>query len=236
MNGTWRDEYHIQILETEYVTHNVKRFKTTKPEGYQFIPGEATDITINQPEWLDTRRAFTFTGLNEWPFLEFTIKIYKDHQGVTNKLDELGVGDKLIIHDSFGDITYKEEGVFIAGGAGVTPFIANLRQLQKDGKVGNNKLIYSNQTVEDIILKEEFEDILGDNFINTLTRETYEGFHYGRINKEYLSELFEDFSNQYFYICGSKVMMREMSETLIELGADTDKVIVEIDFSKQILE
>ncbi len=235
MNGTWRDEYHIEILETEYVTHNVKRFRTTKPEGYQFIPGEATDITINQPEWLDKRRAFTFTGLNEWLFLEFTIKIYKDHQGVTNKLDELGVGDKLIIHDSFGDITYKDEGVFIAGGAGVTPFIANFRQLEKDGRVANNRLIYSNQTSEDIILKDEFERILGDNFINTLTREESGLYHFGRIDEEYLKEVIDDFS-QYFYICGSKEMMRQMREMLIELGADADKIMVEIDFSTQVLE
>jgi predicted ferric reductase len=35
----------------------------------------------------------------------------------------------------FGAIEYKGEGVFIAGGAGVTPFIAILRQLQADDKL-----------------------------------------------------------------------------------------------------
>src|SRR5699024_4924707 len=117
-------------------------------------------------EWRDKRRAFTFTGLNEWPFLEFTIKIYKDHNGVTAKLDQLKKGASLIIHDSFGDITYKGSGIFIAGGAGVTPFIANLRQLKKDSKIDGNKLIFSNQSADDIILKEEFESILGKDFIN----------------------------------------------------------------------
>jgi predicted ferric reductase len=41
-------------------------------------------------------------------------------------------GDELIIRDVWGAIEYKGEGVFIAGGAGVTPFIAILRQLQAD--------------------------------------------------------------------------------------------------------
>jgi ferredoxin-NADP reductase len=41
----------------------------------------------------------------------------------------------------FGAIEYKGEGVFIAGGAGVTPFIAILRQLQAENKIANNKLI-----------------------------------------------------------------------------------------------
>lgn len=235
MNGTWRDQHPIKILETEYLTPNVKRFRTTKPKGYKFIPGEATDIVINHPDWLDKRRAFTFTGLNEWPFLEFTIKIYKDHQGVTNQLDSLKKRDELFIHDSFGDILYKNTGTFIAGGAGVTPFIANLRQLNEDNRLAGNRLIYSNQTEEDIILRKEFEDLLGDNFINTLTRNRSDKYHFGRIDKVYLKELIRDFSH-YFYICGSKMMMREVKEILIDLGAEEEKIIVELDFSKQVLE
>jgi ferredoxin-NADP reductase len=54
----------------------------------------------------------------------------------------LHAGDELILHDIWGAIHYKGEGTFIAGGAGVTPFIAIFRQLQKDGKIGNNKLIF----------------------------------------------------------------------------------------------
>lgn len=235
MNGTWRDEHPIKILETQYLTHNVKRFRTTRPEGYQFNPGEATDITINQPEWLDKRNAFTFTGLNEWPFLEFSIKIYKDRHGVTAKLDELQKGDELIIHDSFGDLRYKDEGTFIAGGAGITPFIANFRRLKKDGKLKNNRLIYSNQTSKDIVLKDEFTEMLNGNFINTLTREKSPDYHYGRIDKAFLKEEIKDFS-QYFYICGNRKMMEEIRDELIELGADKDKVIIEIDFSTQVLE
>ncbi len=235
MNGTWRDEYPIKILETEYLTHNVKRIRTTKPKGYQFIPGEATDITIDQPEWRDKRRAFTFTGLNEWPFLEFTIKIYKNRKGVTAKLDQLQKGDPLIIHDSFGDITYHGKGTFIAGGAGITPFIANFRQLEKEGKLKGNKLIFSNQSAKDIILKEEFENLLGKDFINTLTREKSDSYPFGPVDKAFLEEHLNDLS-QYFYICGSVKMMENIKSLLVQLGADPNKVIIELDFTTQVLE
>ncbi len=138
------EEHVVKILKIENVTHTVKRFTLTKPENYIFTPGQATDIVINLPEWKNERRSFTFTCLNDWDHLEFTIKIYDDHEGVTHKLGTLHVNDELILHDVWGAIEYKGEGVFIAGGAGVTPFIAIFRQLYKDKKIGNNKLLFSN--------------------------------------------------------------------------------------------
>ncbi|MEO6814838.1 MAG: FAD-binding oxidoreductase [Ginsengibacter sp.] len=223
----YQDEEHIvKILETEQVTHNVKKYKLTKPDSYIFKPGQATDIIINLPEWKNERRPFTFTGLNNWKNLEFTIKSYNDHPGVTNKLDTLKAGDELILHDIFGAIQYKGEGVFIAGGAGVTPFIAIFRQLKKDGKLGNNKLIFSNQTSKDIILKEEFEEMLGDNFINTLTNEKTSQFDNRKIDEDYLKEKINNLS-QYFYICGPDPMIESISEVLQKLGADKSKIVIE---------
>ena len=54
---------------------------------------------------------------------------------------------------------YKGKGVFIAGGAGVTPFISIFRDLKKQNKIGNNILIFSNKTEADIILKDEFVEL-----------------------------------------------------------------------------
>jgi len=42
-------------------------------------------------------------------------------------------GEELIIRDVWGAIAYKGEGYFIGGGAGITPFVAILRQLYDDG-------------------------------------------------------------------------------------------------------
>jgi ferredoxin-NADP reductase len=220
------EEHIVKILDAEYVTHNVRRFKVSKPDSYKYKPGQATDVVINLPEWKEERRPFTFTSLNEWDHLEFTIKIYDDHNGVTNKLGTLHAGDELILHDIWGAIHYKGEGTFIAGGAGVTPFIAIFRQLQKDGKIGNNKLIFSNRTSKDIILKDEFEKMLGTNFINTITQEKTEKYDNKKIDESYLKEKIKDFS-QYFYICGPDAMIESIKEELLIIGADKDKIVIE---------
>jgi len=220
------EEHVVKIISTEYVTHNVKRFKLTKPPLYTFISGQATDIVINLPNWKEERRPFTFTSLNDWENLEFTIKIYSDHDGVTNQLGKSQAGDELILHDVWGAINYKGEGVFIAGGAGVTPFIAILRQLQKDGKLGNNQLLFSNRTSKDIILKEEFEKMLGNNFINTLTNEKTDKYDNRKIDEDYLKEKISD-PSQYFYICGPDAMVESISEDLQKIGVDKGRIVTE---------
>jgi ferredoxin-NADP reductase len=219
-------EFKVKILDIGEVTHDVKRFTLEKPEGYTFNPGQATEVAINKPGLDNERRPFTFTGLNESPTLEFIIKGYATHNGVTKALHELKVGDELLIHDVWGAIEYKGKGVFIAGGAGITPFIAILRQLSKDKEADGNKLIFSNKTMKDVILKDELEKILGDNFIKVITDESIPGIYNSWINKDFLKETIQDF-NQHFYICGPEKFTEAIQTALVELGAKADAVVFE---------
>lgn len=220
------EEHIVKVLKAEWVTHDVKQFTLSKPDNYLFKPGQATELAINLPEWKSERRPFTFTSLNDWDSLEFTIKIYDDHKGVTHQLGLLEPGAELVIHDIWGAIHYKGEGVFIAGGAGVTPYIAIFRQLNKDGKIGNNRLIFSNKKEEDIILKNEFQQMLGDHFINTLTDEKTDKYDHQMINKDYLQSKINNL-NQYFYICGPEPMIDSVKRNLEEMGVAEDKIVIE---------
>jgi len=216
----------VKIISIKPVTHNVKQFRLEKPEGYHFISGQATEVSINKPEWKEEKRPFTFTSLNEYPYLEFTIKIYDDHNGVTNALGKLNVGDELIIRDVWGAISYEGEGYFIAGGAGITPFIAILRQLQKQNAVDNNVLLFSNRTSKDIILKDELKNILGANAIFTTTEEKTGEYESQRINENFLKQHIKDFE-KHFYICGPDAMVVDITNMLTKLGAKADAVVFE---------
>ena len=220
------EEHIVKILKIEPVTHDVNRFTVERPDGYTFIPGQATEVSINLPAFKDEKRPFTFTGLNESPHLEFTIKSYESHNGVTKQLGKLKPGAELIIRDVWGAISYQGEGVFIAGGAGITPFIAILRRLNNDGKIGNNTLIFSNKLEADIILYDEFKKMLGDNFINTLTDEKKPGYENRIIDKAFLQEKINDFS-QHFYVCGPPPMIAAVNKSLTSLGAHPDSVVFE---------
>jgi len=219
----------VVIKDISDITHDVKRLRVEKPSGYSFTPGQATEVAVDRDGWRDEKRPFTFTSLESDSLLEFIIKIYPDHDGVTEQIGQLTEGDALIIGDPWGTIEYKEEGIFLAGGAGVTPFIAILRDLHNKGEIGNNQLIFSNKTEEDIILKNEFESILGSQFINVITHEEPSGDHIfldGQLDKAFLKSHINDFS-QAFYICGPDAFNDSIMDVLKELGADPDALVFE---------
>jgi ferredoxin-NADP reductase len=216
----------ITINSITRVTHDTLSIKTDKPENYKFEPGQATSIALGRDGWQNVRKPYTFSSLPEDDYLEFIIKTYPEHDGATDKLLDMKPGEQLILYNVFGAIKYRGEGVFIAGGSGVTPFISILRDLRKKNLVGGNKLIFANRTSKDIILKDELSDILGDNFINILSEEKANGFAYGFITKAFLKENIDDF-NKIFYLCGPPIMVLMVENYLTELNVEKKSIVKE---------
>src|SRR5690606_16048419 len=153
------------------------------------------------------------------------VKIYP-HGGVTQQMSLLRKGDKLLLKDVFGTITYQGPGTFFAAGAGITPFIAIFRDLHKKKELKDCTLIYSNKTVQDVILDQELAKLLGKRYLNIFTRQHVVGFHERRIDKNLLIALVQDF-DQYFYICGPERYVNDLNAMLQELGATSDSLVFE---------
>ncbi|MDX1720773.1 MAG: FAD-binding oxidoreductase [Salegentibacter mishustinae] len=219
-------EKTVKIKEVKPVTHDVKQFIVEKPDGYKFTPGHATEVSINTEKWKNEKRPFTFTSLNEDDYLEFTIKIYPDHDGVTEQLGKLKSGDELIVRDTWGAIEYKGPGYIIAGGAGITPYIAMLRELKKKNKLDGIKLYYSNKSDKDIILKEELDTMLGKNATYVITDQKDTNFTNAYIDEDFLKKHIENFDEK-FYVCGPPKMTEEIGDILEKLGADPDAVTLD---------
>lgn len=219
------ENHIVKVLATEYLTQNVKRFVIEKPAGYSYIPGQATDVSINRPGLESELRPFTFTSPVNAEHLEFIIKIYKGHNGVTEQLAGVGQGDELIIHEVFGAIQYKGPGVFIAGGAGITPFIAIFRHLQATGAHSNNTLLFANHTTADIILKDELKALLGDRDIDII-RHPLPGEEQKTLDKKLISACAGNHA-AYYYICGPDQFTADMIGMLHELNVADQFIVFE---------
>ena len=226
MEQTRTNEHTVVITDIEQLTHNVKRYRTTKPANYHFEAGQATDVAINTEALKNEKRPFTFTGLNEWGYLEFIIKSYNDHDGITKRMGLLRPGAELIIGDPWGSIAYKGPGTFIAGGAGITPFIAILRHLHKGHKLQGNRLLFSNNTHWDIILHAELKEMLRTDLIITLTNEKLYPYHNGRIDADFIKKHSID-PGGYYYLCGPDGMVNAVQQTLLSMGIKESKIVTE---------
>ena len=211
------EEHIVRILETEALTPDVKRYRVARPQGYQFEPGQATEVAVKKSGWESESRPFTFTSRVKDPFLEFVIKSYRDHDGVTKQLDTLVPGDELLLHDVWGTIQFAGPGLFIAGGAGITPFVAIFRALQEQGKVKGNRLLFANKTEADVILKAEWQNVLGADFHSLVGQ---------FVTKEAISSLYR--KGDKVYLCGPDPMMDAVRPILKSLGVGDDLLVVEL--------
>jgi len=74
-------QHIVKINSIKYITHDVLRIVTEKPQKHTFTPGQATEISINKEGWIKEKRPFTFTCLPQHDYLEFSIKTYPSHKG-----------------------------------------------------------------------------------------------------------------------------------------------------------
>lgn len=224
-------QHTVELLRSQFTTHDVRRFLVTRPEGFDFRPGQGVELALDEPEWRDEGRPFTPTSLQDDKLLEFTIKRYPGHEGVTDRLHTLRPGAKLRMSEPFGTIRHRGPGVFLAGGAGVTPFLAILRTLERDGTLEGHSMIFSNKKREDVLCERELRHAFGDRLLLTLTREDAADrgatdYDSRRIDKRLLEEEVANF-DQRFYVCGPPQFVEDLQQALDELGADSDRVVFE---------
>ena len=216
----------VTLLMSQFVTHDVKRFIVSKPVGFSIVPGQGVELAINRPGMSEQGRPFTPTGLADDRVLEFTIKAYPAHAGVTQVLHQLVPGAELLMSEPFGTIRYQGPGVFIAGGAGITPFLAILRELARRGELDGQTLMFSSKMPRDVICERELRHILGDRCLLTCTGAAAPGYEQRRIDRAFLKEKIQDFK-QRFYVCGPPPFMEAVNAALADLGASAESLVFE---------
>ena len=217
--------HRVSLLMSQFVTHDVKHFIVSKPAGFSVVPGQGVELAIDRPGLREQPRPFTPTGRAADRVLEFTIKGYADHAGVTQALHQLEPGAELLLSEPFGTIHYQGPGVFIAGGAGITPFLAILRDLAQKGELGGQTLIFSNKTPRDVICEKELRHVLGERCI-LLCTDAAPGYEHRRVDRAFLEEKIGDFK-QRFYVCGPPPFMDAVTGALTALGASAESLVFE---------
>jgi ferredoxin-NADP reductase len=215
--------HQVKIIGKEQLNHDVIQFRLERPHGYNFKPGQAIELFIEEPEKKGPS-PFTFTALTTQPYLELMIKIYEERKGVTFTLAKKKVGDLVSITEPWDSFLNKGPGIFFAGGAGITPFIAILRQLHSENNIGSCQLFFFNKTRDDIFLEAELRKLLGNSYVNIITRGEH-GEVRPTIDEQFLKKHIANF-DQPIYVCGPPGFTETLQNALTKSGARNELVNV----------
>lgn len=207
-------------------------FTGKKPEApdvmsFLFQPAEAVSWQAGQffhyvlhHEPTDNRGSDRWFTISAAPFEQvvmLTTRLADEYSSTFKKtLKKLKIGDSIEVSDLDGDFVMGDSEhayVFIAGGIGITPFRAILKQLDHEGKPINVMLLYASRD-QNIVFKEELDDIA--------TRNPHFQIHHiiapDRIGEDKIKELIPDISKPIWYVSGPEPMVDAMGKTLHAMG------------------
>ena len=209
--------YLSTVLNKSWLTHDVFQLSIRKPDSFKYSLGQAVEISLHKDKEI-LKAPFTITSSDKKDSdLQFIIKVYAEHHGITSHLAQLKINDAVSISDAWSSFNYRGPGVFIAAGSGITPFIPTLRLLKEQNKIDGHKLIFANKTVEDIILYEELSELIGTEFYNVLSRDQLSEHSKGHVDSAFLNSVICN-THQHFYLCGPEKFLTSVSNDLKALN------------------
>ena len=196
--------------------------------GFDFIPGQFAWLSIGSSPFEDREHPFSISSSAEkTDLLSFTIKELGDF---TQQVKDVKPGIPVYVDGPYGAFSVdrhpQAQGfVFIAGGVGITPMMSMLRTLADRGDNRPVTLIYGNRDWENVIFREEIEDLmrlLNLTVVHVLEDppEAWSGEE-GFISRQILERhLPKDMQRNKWeiFICGPDPMMNAVEKQLDEMG------------------
>ena len=162
--------------------------------------------------------------------LDFLIKIEPSGRW-GHQFDTLDAGAALGVQGPFGLFTLpsqppEERFLFIAGGTGIAPIRAMIRQALLAGPTRPMRLLYSAKTTDDFAYLDELSEMSTRDGLELLLHVTRNAPGAGRIGRAQLAPLV-DGAPSLCFVCGPASMVDDVPKMLVELGIDRHRIRVE---------
>lgn len=218
--------HELTLRRIAKATHDTYHLTFDRPERFSFEPGQSVEMTVLKDGWRGEGRPFTPISLPDEDSLEFLIKSYPSHDGVTEQIAGLSEGDGVSIDEPFGDMRDRGPGVFIAGGAGITPIIALLRKRLRDqGDLAGSTLVFSNKSESDIIWRDKLSAMPGLTVAYTVTDDQGDTVPQRELDRDYLRQFIEP--GTLCYLCGPPPMMDAVQSAVGQLGVEPEDLVAD---------
>ena len=229
--------YEAKLLNRVEVADDTMSFHFEKPPGFEFRPGQSTDLTLVSPPETDSEGNVRTFSIASAPFedqLMFTTRMRDT--AFKRSLKTVPLGTSLKMEQAIGSFTLhnnsKKSAVLMAGGIGITPFFSIVKQADHERLPHRLYLFYSNRRPEDAPFLESLGKLEESNpnfrLIATMTemhrsKRKWEG-ETGLIDKAMLSRYVNDLRGPIFYIAGPPRMVSEIRKMLLASSVNEDDI------------
>jgi ferredoxin-NADP reductase len=242
-----------EVTEVRPETARVVTLVLEVPDWGGHLPGQHVDVRLTAEDGYQAERAYSIASAPDrgrggpgdrrgGPLVgrvELAVERLEDGEVSPYLAGELRQGDRLELRGPVGGYFVWEPGrggplLLVAGGSGVVPVMAMLRQRAATGSQVPARLLYSSRTLEDVIFREELDRLAaaGDGLTVThaLTRAQPPGWtgYDRRIDAVMLEEVgWRPGERPLAYVCGPTRLVEAVAGHLVALGHDPTRVRTE---------
>ena len=231
----------LKITDIKKLSHDTKLFrfisaKTKKPLA-PFRAGQYIGISLEINGVRTSRPYSLVSSPNQLAYYELGIRRKEGGFVSPYLFNHARVGDLYEATEPLGNLFYNslfhgENLVFIAGGCGITPFISMLREISEKALPLNISLIYGCLTEEDILFRDELEDIqkrrsnISVKYILSEPESDWNG-ECGFITKDKILNEIGSIKEKYFYVVGNLPMYEFIKDEVKALRVPEHRVYYE---------
>jgi len=231
---------HATVAENRPETARVHRLVFDVPGWGGHLPGQHVDLRLTAEDGYSAERSYSLASPPEAPALHLLVERLDDGEVSPYLTDELRPGDVVELRGPIGgyfvwssaaDVDAAGSAAprpvqLIAGGAGVSPFLAMLEQHRSIGGPAPVRLLYSARTVDEVL----GGDLLGAQTTITLTRGAPDGWAgaTGRVDRRMLEDrTFPPGDRPRVFVCGPTYFVEGVAGLLVDLGHDPATIRLE---------
>jgi len=232
--------FRSKLLSRVEVAEGTMAFQFEKPAGFDFKPGQSTDLTLLNPPETDSEgntRTFSIASAPFEDHLMFATRMRDT--AFKRSLKKVPLGTTVKMEPAMGPFTLHKNpakpAVFLAGGIGITPFLSIVQQADRDRLGQELYLFYANHRPEDASFLETLAKLEKTNpsfrLVCTMTdmprsTKAWTG-ETGWIDEAMLSRYLSSLQGPIYYIAGPPAMVMAMAKMLVTSGVDEDDIRTE---------
>lgn len=228
------------VLSIREETSRVKTIQFAVNDWPGHMAGQHADVRLTAEDGYRAERSYSIASPPEVPGVELTVERLEDGEVSPFLTEQLQPGDAIELRGPIGGYFVwsaaerRNPLLLVGGGSGIVPLMCMLRHRRLSQSAVPAALLYSARTRDDVIYRDELNDIARNDprltLRVTLTRDREPGWTgaIGRIDLPAVQAVLKDLGGPAdIFVCGSAGFVEAASMLLLQAGQPRDAIRTE---------